>query len=97
MKDVAEDRKGTSQEDQDYKRKEKKRFAKKYTSLASLWAFYSKNFTIQNNNTKDNKKPNQKEAFSIGYLGTVHQKTQLGGWGGGGWGVMYKTIQARDN
>lgn len=39
------------------KKIKKKRFAKKYTGLASLRAFYLKNFTVQNNNTKDNKKP----------------------------------------
>lgn len=55
MKDVAEDRKIKIIKNNVKKKIKKKRFC---LLLASLWAFFSKNFTIQNNNTKDNKKPN---------------------------------------
>ena len=57
MKDVAEARKIKIIKKCKKENKKRKRFAKKYTGLASLRAFYSKNFTIQNNNTKDSKKP----------------------------------------
>ena len=78
----------------DIKKKIKKnRFAKKYTGLASLRAFYLKNFTIQNNNTKDNKKPKQKEEKHWLFMDSPLENL-VGGGGRGG--LMYKKIQARE-